>query len=144
MHATLGTLSAETTVETTVPATNKGMLWTGRILSTLAVLFLIMDGSIKLFNIQPVVDASMLLGLPVDLAPKLGILLLASLVVYLFPRTSVLGALLLTGFLGGAIAIQARVAAPLFSLVFPLILGALLWGGLYLRNSKLRAFLAQQ
>jgi hypothetical protein len=102
-------------------------------------LFLIFDGSIKLANIQPVVDSSILLGLPVDLAPTLGILLLASLVIYLIPRTAVLGAVLLTGYLGGAIAIQARVDAPLFSLLFPLILGALLWGGLYLRNSKVRA-----
>lgn len=140
MQATLNTLPATTTV----PATNKAMLWTGRVLSTLAVLFLIFDGAIKLFNIQPVVDASMLLGMPLDLAPKVGMLMLVLLVVYLFPRTSVLGAVLLTGYLGGAIAIQARVDAPLFSLVFPMMLGALLWGGLYLRNSRLRAFVAQQ
>jgi hypothetical protein len=120
------------------------MLWAGRILSALAVLFLIMDGAIKVVNIQPVVDASLLLGLPVDLAPWLGALLLACVAIYLLPRTSVLGALLLTGYLGGAVAIQARVDAPIFSLVFPIILGALLWAGLTLRDRQLRDLLLRR
>jgi hypothetical protein len=120
------------------------MLWTGRILSALAVLFLTFDATIKLFNIQPVVDASRLLGLPVDLAPALGVILLACLAIYLLPRTAALGAVLLTGYLGGAIAIQARVGAEPFSLVFPVILGALLWGGLYLRDKRVRALVASR
>ncbi len=133
------------TTMTAVPSVNpsvKPMLWTGRIVSALPVSFLALDGAIKLANIQPVVDASQLLGLPVDLAPTFGILLLACVAIYLIPRTSALGAILLTGYLGGAIAIQARVDAPLFSLVFPLILGALIWGGLYLRDSQLRALVS--
>lgn len=117
----------------------KPMRWTGRIISGLAVLFLLFDGVIKLINIQPVVDSSIQLGLPVDLAPRVGILLLVCLAVYLIPQTAVLGAILLTGYLGGAIAIQARSGAELFSLVFPLIIGALLWGGLFLRDPQLRA-----
>ncbi len=123
----------------TVPS-SKPMLWTGRIISALAVLFLLFDGVIKLINIQPVVDSSMQLGLPVNLAPRIGILLLVCLVVYLIPQTAVLGAILLTGYLGGALAIQIRSGAELFPLVFPLIIGALLWGGLYLRDAQLRAF----
>ncbi len=121
---------------TSIPATTR---WIGRVLSALPVLFLIMDGAMKVFNIQPVIDASQQLGLPVDLAPTIGGLLLVCVLVYLIPRTAVLGAILLTGFLGGALSIQARVDAPLFSLIFPLILGALLWGGLYLRDPQLRA-----
>ena len=122
----------------------KTTLWLGRILSALPVLFLLLDAAIKVMNIQPVVDASILLGLPVDLAPMLGILLLACTAVYVIPRTSVLGAILLTGYLGGAIAIQVRVMAEPFSLVFPLMLAALLWGGLILRNRQVRALLLQQ
>ncbi len=135
MQATMNTVP-------TINATVKPMLWTGRVLSALPVLFLAFDGAIKLANIQPVVDASILLGLPVDLAPTFGILLLVCTAIHLIPRTSVVGAVLLTGYLGGAIAIQARVDAPLFSLVFPLILGALIWGGLYLRDSQLRALVS--
>jgi hypothetical protein len=89
-------------------------------------------------NVQPVVDASILLGFPIGLAPGVGILLLACLAIYLLPRTSVLGAILLTGYLGGAIALQLRVGAAPFSLIFPIIIGALLWGGLYLRTPLLR------
>jgi hypothetical protein len=139
------TLNARPTVEavttTTAQSTSKAQVWAGRVLSGLAVLFLIMDGAIKVVNIQPVVDASVLLGLPIDLAPRIGALLLACIIVYLIPRTAVVGAVLLTGFLGGAIAIQARVDAPLFSLIFPIILGALLWGGLYLRDRRVRALI---
>jgi hypothetical protein len=138
MQATMTTVPTSSTSS----ATAKPMLWAGRVVSALPVLFLIFDGVIKLMNIQPVVDASMQLGLPLELAPKLGVLLLACLVVYLIPRTSALGAVLLTGYLGGAIAIQARVGAETFSLVFPIIMGALLWVGLWLRDERVRAMVA--
>lgn len=121
--------------------TSKTTLWLGRILSALPVLFLIFDGAIKVANIQPVVDASVLLGLSVDLAPSIGLLLLACIAVYLIPQTAVLGAILLTGYLGGAIAIHVRVGGELFSLVLPILLGALLWGGLYLRDERLAALI---
>jgi hypothetical protein len=131
----------------TLPMTNvtsKFQTWSGRIVSALAVLFLLMDGAMKVVNIQPVVDASVQLGMPIDLAPKLGALLIALVVVYLIPRTAMLGALLLTGFLGGAVAMQVRIDAPVFSLVFPLILGAMLWGGLMLRDNQARALLLRR
>ena len=137
MSAALNSISTQETTPT--QTTSKAQLWTGRVLSAIAVLFLLMDGAMKVVNVQPVVDASVQLGLPVELAPWIGAVLLACVVVYLIPRTALIGAVLLTGFLGGAIAIQARVDAPLFSLVFPLILGALLWGGLYLRDRRVRA-----
>ena len=121
----------------TVPLSNTTR-WVGRILSAIPVLFLVFDGVIKVLNLQPVVEASVLLGLPVSLAPSIGVLLLACLAVYLLPRTSVLGAILLTGYLGGAIAIQVRIGAELFSLVFPILVGMLLWGGLFLRDPLLR------
>ena len=115
--------------------------WAGRILSGVPALFLVFDGVIKLLNVQPVVEASQLLGLPVELAPGIGVLLLACLAVYLLPRTAVLGAILLTGYLGGAVSLQLRVGAPAFSLVFPVILGVLLWGGLYLRDAQPRTLI---
>jgi len=130
---------------TAIPvASAKAAIWTGRILSALAVLFLLFDGVIKVLNLQPVIDSSLQLGLPVDLAPSIGILLLVCLVVYLIPQTASLGAILLTGYLGGAIAIQARSGAELFPLLFPVIIGALLWGGLLLRNRHLRALVPLQ
>src|ERR1700748_2088503 len=98
MQATMTTVSTTTS--------GKAMVWAGRVLSALPVLFLLFDAAIKLFNIQPVVDASKLLGLPVELAPILGLILLICVIVYLLPRTAVLGAVLLTGYLGGAISIQ--------------------------------------
>ena len=125
-------------ITATMPS-SKPMLWSGRIISAFAVLFLVVDAVSKVINIQPVVDASKQLGLPVSLAPSIGILLLVCLVVYVVPQTSVLGAILLTGYLGGAIAIQMRSGAALFPLVFPVIIGALVWGGLFLRDSQLRA-----
>jgi hypothetical protein len=141
MQATM----TNTTVNTSHTVnTTRVLLWVGRVISGLAVAFLAMDAAIKIINIQPVIDASMQLGLPVDLAPTLGLLLLACTTVYVMPRTSVLGAILLTGYLGGAIAIQVRVLAEPFSLLFPLLLAALLWGGLILRHREVRALLLQQ
>lgn len=115
--------------------------WAGWILSGLPVVFLLMDGVVKILNLQPVIDTSVQLGLPVELAPGIGILLLACLVIYVVPQTAVLGAVLLTGYLGGAIALQLRIGAPLFSLLFPVLLGAMFWGGLYLRIPILRTLL---
>jgi hypothetical protein len=117
----------------------KTTLWVGRILSALPALFLLLDGAMKVVNVQPVVDASRVLGVPVNLAPGIGLLLLAYVAVYLIPQTAVLGAILLTGYLGGAISLQMRIAAEPFSLVFPILFGALLWGGLYVRIPQLRS-----
>lgn len=114
----------------------------GRVISGLAALFVIMDGVVKLIAPQPVVDSMHELGYPERLTAGIGILLLACIALYLYPRTAMLGAVLMTGYLGGAIASQLRIEAPLFSLVFPLIIGTLLWGGLYLRDERLRTLVA--
>jgi hypothetical protein len=114
--------------------------WTGRILSGLAVLFLLWDGVMKLMALAPVAEAFVRLGYSVSLAVGIGILELACLVVYVIPRTSLLGAVLLTGFLGGAVATHVRVEDPLLShTFFPVYVGALVWGGLVLRDERVRA-----
>jgi hypothetical protein len=119
---------------------SKKMLWTGRTLTTLVVLFLLMDAAMHLSKIPPVVAAFAQLGLPLQLAFTLAMIKLVCLALYLYPRTSVLGAVLLTGYLGGAVAIHLRVGNPLFGeTLFPVYMGVLLWGGLYLRDTSLRA-----
>ena len=114
--------------------------WTGRVLSTLAAAFLAFDAVIKLLVIRPVVDSFAQLGWPVHLAVTIGVLELACLALYLVPRTAVLGAVLLTGYLGGAIATHVRVENPLFShVLFPTYVAALVWGGLWLRDRRVGA-----
>jgi hypothetical protein len=124
----------------TVPV-SKGRLWAGRIISGLAALFLLLDGVMKLVKPAPVVEATVKLGYPESVIVPLGIVLLTCTVVYLFPRTSVLGAILLTGYLGGAVATHVRVGEGWFPVFFPIIMGLLLWGGLYLRDDRLRALI---
>ena len=120
----------------------KGRLWTGRILSGLAVLFMLFDATIHVLKPSAVVEALAQLGYPLRAAVPLGIIELILIALYLVPRTSVFGAILLTGYLGGAIAVQVRVGAPLFSTVlFPVYVALFLWGGLYLRDERLRALI---
>ena len=115
---------------------------TGRILSGIAVLFLLLDGVAKLLQVQPVIDGTLQLGYPRDIVFSLGVILLTCLLAYVVPRTSVLGALLLTGYLGGAVATHARLEHPLFShTLFPIYVALFIWGGLVLRDERLRAFL---
>ena len=122
--------------------TSKRRLWTGRILSGFAVLFLIFDAIVKFTKIAPVVDSFAQLGYPIGLAPTIGSIALVCVVLYVIPRTSVLGAILLTGYLGGAIASQLRIGSPLFShVLFPVYVAALIWGGLYLRDEQLSALI---
>ena len=117
-------------------------LWTGRVMSGVLILFLLFDGAIKLIPLDIVVETSAQLGIPADHARLLGVLTLACAILYAFPRTSVLGAILLTGYLGGAIATHLRAGSPLFShLLFGLYLGLMAWGGLYLRDERLRALI---
>jgi hypothetical protein len=113
--------------------------WAGYSISTFAILFLLFDGVIKILEIAPVVESFTLLGYPASTMFGIGILLLACVAVYMIPRTSILGAILLTGYLGGAIASHVRIGSEPFSLIFPLIIGALLWGGLFLRDNRVRA-----
>ena len=121
-----------------VPVSKK-KLWTGRILSALGALFLLFDGVAKLFKPAPVVEATVQLGYPESVLLGLGLVLTACTVLYLIPRTSVLGAILLTGYLGGAVATHVRVGGPLFSVIFPILFGVSIWGGLYLREPRLHA-----
>jgi hypothetical protein len=117
-------------------------LWIGRTISALAVSFLLFDSTGKLLEVQPVIDGTLALGYPRDLVFTLGVILLAGVLAYLCPRTSVLGALLLTAYLGGAVASQVRVQAPLFThVLFPIYVAAFVWGGLVLRDARLRMFL---
>lgn len=122
--------------------TVKTASWVGHAVSALPVLFLLFDGVAKLMKPVPVVEATVALGIPESALLGLGLLLLGCLAVYLLPRTSVLGAVLLTGYLGGATATHVRTGSDLFSLLFPVILGILLWGGLYLRDARLRALVS--
>ena len=116
--------------------------WAGYILTALPVLFLVFDIVIKLMKITPVVDSFTQLGIPTGLARAIGTLELVCLLTYLHPRTALLGAILLTGYLGGAVLTHVRVGDPLLShALFPTYIGMMLWGGLYLREPRLRALI---
>jgi hypothetical protein len=115
----------------------------GILLSALPVLFLIFDAAIKLAEIAPVAEAFARMGFPPGLAQVIGGLELCCLVLYLVPRWSILGAVLLTGFLGGAVALHARIGDPLPShTLFPIYVGAMLWLGLGLRDARVQAMFA--
>src|SRR6201993_1728713 len=118
---------------------SKGRLWAGRIMSALPALFLLMDGIMKLAKPEFVVKATVQLGYPESVIFGLGIVVLVCVILYVVPRTAVLGAILLTGYLGGAVATHLRVGDPLFShVLFPTYLGVMLWLGLYLRDERVR------
>ncbi len=118
---------------------SKKAVWTGRILSGIVTALLLMDGVMKLAKPAPVVEAVAKLGYPDSTTVGIGVLLLVCTVLYALPRTAVLGAVLLTGYLGGATATNVRVEAGTFSVLFPSIIGALVWGGLMLRERRLTA-----
>jgi hypothetical protein len=129
---------------TDIATPSKSRLWTGRILSILTVLFLIMDIVFKFIRPIPpqVLESIAKLGLQPGLLTGIGILLLLCTVLYVIPATSVLGAVLLTGYLGGAVSLQMRVGNPLFGYVlFPVYMGVLMWAGLCLRETRLLALL---
>jgi hypothetical protein len=117
------------------------ILWAGRVLSALSVLFLLFDAGGHLLMPAPVVDAFTRLAYPASLGPVLGIVELICVVLYAIPRTSILGAILLTGYLGGAVATHLRVRDPLFDTLFPIIFGVLVWAGLFLRDARVRALI---
>jgi hypothetical protein len=127
---------------TSVEAISKGQLWTGRVLAGIAVLFLVMDTVFKLVASQMAAEATAQLGYPPHLIPIIGGIETILLVLYLIPRTSVFGALLWTGYLGGAVATHFRIGNPLFThQLFPIYIATLLWLGLWLRDRRLRAVL---
>lgn len=119
--------------------TTKSMRWTGYGLSIFASLFLAFDSVIKVIQHIEAVRPTTQLGYAANLVQPLGIIELVCLLFYIIPQTALLGAVLLTGYLGGAIATHVRNGSDTFSMVFPLIIGALVWGGLFLRDAKLRA-----
>jgi hypothetical protein len=119
-------------------------LWAGRIMSGLATLFLLWDGVLKLLKPLAVVKATRDLGYPESDIVGIGVVLLACTLLYLFPRTSILGAILLTGYLGGAIASQVRAEQSWFNVVFAFVFGCLTWAGLWLRDTRVRKFLLLQ
>ena len=123
----------------TTPVPAVSALWTGRVLSGLAVLFLTLDAVVKVLKLGPAVVATAQLGYSEHVIIPLGVIEIVCLIVYLIPRTSVLGAILMTGFLGGATASNVRIGDPQF--VVPVALGMLAWGGLFLRDRRLRALI---
>ena len=126
----------------TLPPISKKALWTGRILSGLAVLFLVLDATMKVLKLPPAIAANRQLGYQESVVLTLGLIQVVCLIVYLVPRTSVLGAVLWTGYLGGAVASHLRLGDPLLShVLFPTYIGALLWAGLWLRDRRVRALL---
>jgi DoxX-like family len=117
---------------------SKGKLWTGRVFSGLVILFLLADSILKFFKPQAVVKGTLDLGYAESTIFGIGLTLFICTILYAVPRTSVLGAILLTGYLGGAVATNVRVGNPLFThILFPVYLGILLWAGLYLRDERL-------
>jgi hypothetical protein len=124
-----------------IASSSKPARWTGYIMSGLVILFLLFDAGIKLVPLEAVTEASAQLGLPTDpgFARTLAILTLIGVALYAIPRTSVLGAILLTGYMGGAIATHLRIGSPLFThVLFGFYLGVLVWGGLWLRDERVR------
>jgi hypothetical protein len=125
----------------TAPVSKKSLL-AGRIISALPALFLLMDGVMKLVKPAMVVEGTVKLGYSESVILPLGIVLLACTILYVIPQTAVLGAILLTGYLGGAVATHVRVGNPLFThTLFPVYLGVLLWGGLFFRDERVRALI---
>ena len=115
--------------------------WAGRIMSALASLFLLFDGAMKLVKPPVIVQATLQLGYAESAILGIGVTLLLCTLLYIVPRTSILGAVLLTGYLGGAVASNVRAGMPLFNVVFPGIMAGLLWGGLWFRDLRVRNLL---
>ena len=116
-------------------------IWAGRILTSLSALFLLMDGSTKLFKPPFVIEATARLGYSESTIVGIGVTLLVCTVLYLIPRTAVLGAILLTAYLGGAVASNVRAGTPLFNMVFPILFGIMAWASLVLRDKRLESIL---
>jgi DoxX-like family len=120
---------------------SKRVVWAGRIVSGLAALFLLIDGGMKLLKPAVVVDATRQLGYPESAIGGIGVVLLACTLLYVFQRTAIFGAILLTAYMGGAVASQVRVGAGWFNVMFAVVFGVLVWGGLWLRDPRVRSSL---
>jgi hypothetical protein len=132
--------TAATTLESTgIAQTSKGKLWTARIMGGLVIVFMLMDSIFKLIPNDMVTAGTVELGYQAHHIPVMGVLGLTSILLFIIPRTQILGAILLTGYFGGAIATHVRLDNPLFShILFPVYLGVLAWGSLWLRSETLR------
>ena len=137
-------MSTTTTTDPASTGPSRGAVRAGWALSVVAILFFAMEGGMKVMNPPFVAEATAHLGWPADSGTihMLAILLLGSTLLYAIPRTAVLGAVLLTGYLGGAVATHVRVGSPLLShVLFGVYLGVIVWGGLWLREPRIRALL---
>jgi hypothetical protein len=125
-----------------MPTSPTTTIWIGRVLSALAILFLAFDAVIKVLTLPIAVEGTTQLGYPESAVFVIGIIELVCLALYVIPQTSILGAILFTGYLGGAIATHVRIGSPLFThILFPIYVAVLIWGGLYAREPRLRALL---
>ncbi len=124
--------------DTTKSGASKYMIWAGYVMSALPVLMLLFSAAMKFARPAPVVEGFAHLGYPESLALPLGLIELTCTILYVFPRTAVLGAILLTGYLGGAVATHVRIGEPF---IMPAVLGVLVWGGLFLRDPRIRALI---
>jgi hypothetical protein len=129
----------ETTIQ--VASVSKAALWTGRIIEILIVLFMLFDSVTKIIKVHQVVESMARIGFPENRIVTIGVALLVSLILYVIPRTSILGAILLTGYLGGAVCANVLARTALFNLSFPIIFGVLVWLALYLRETRLRSMI---
>jgi hypothetical protein len=119
-------------------SSSKILVWTGRVVSAIPSLFMLLDGVMKLLRPEQVVEATGRLGYSESVLLGLGIVQLVCVALYVIPYTAVLGAILLTGYLGGAVASHLRVGDEWFPVLFPVLVGVLVWGGLWLRDARLR------
>jgi hypothetical protein len=132
-------------MEEDMPATtqsgsaSKTSVWPGRIISALVVIFLLFDSAIKVLKLAAAVEGTVQAGYPVTAVQPIGIVLLVCILLYVIPRTSILGAILLTGYLGGATATMVRISNPWF--LFPVVVGVLAWLGIFLRDERLRTLI---
>lgn len=125
----------QSTIQISTPS--KAKLWTGYIFTALIALFMTFDAVIHILKPAPVVEGFAKTGYPLSVSVPLGIVVLCCVALYLFPRTAVLGAILLTGYFGGAVATHVRIEAPLFECIFPVLFGVITWVGIYLREPRL-------
>lgn len=117
---------------------SKASLWSGWIISALVILFLLVDAGMKIVKAAPSMEGSVKLGWPADMVQPIGFILLACTILYATPRTAIIGAILITGYLGGAIAVMIQAKQPYY---FPLVFGALTWLGIYLRDARVKAII---
>jgi len=135
----MSTLNATLNAPLTAPVPSKVRVWTGRIMAGIVILFMLMDSIFKFVANEAVIEGTTSLGYQLHHLPIMGTLGLLSIILYILPRTEVLGAILLTGYFGGAIATHVRLDNPLFThVLFTVYLGILAWGALFLKNEKLR------